>query len=173
MADLNATMFYKIKFSAEAIVSSDDLLWKIVLHVKDWQVGKCRRRKASLSTRLSDWSRLKMGNRISASDNSVYIMSEFFSSGISSAQYWACRIVENLPPKSGYANRQWITEIGYEQDKPGSALLSCVVSYSDRAGFIGPYMDIPDPSIPRLIRNIAADSSIHTFCGLDELTPIP
>lgn len=173
MARLNATMFYKIKFSIEAAASSDDLLWKIVMHLKDWQTRKCRRRNAGLSARVKDWSHLKIGNRLFADDNSLYIMSEFFSPEKSPAEYWACRIIENLPPDPGYANRQWITEIGYEQSGRGAATLSCVVSYSDRAGFIGPYMDVPDPTIPKLISNIVGDSAIHSFCGSDELTNIP
>ena len=37
MLDLNATMFYKVKFNIEALDPDKDLLWEIVMHVKEWQ----------------------------------------------------------------------------------------------------------------------------------------
>lgn len=168
-----ATMFYKVKFSISAVLPTNDLLWKIVMHIKDWQTRKCRKRQAVLSTNLQDWTCLKWGGRLSAEDGSICLMSEFFATADSDSKYWACRVTEKLPPDPGYANRQWITEIGYEQESPDSATLSCVVSYSDRAGFIGPYMDTPMPNMPNLIRNIVKDPDINCFYGPDELLQEP
>ncbi len=170
MAELNATMFYKVKFSISAAKPDSDLLWKIIMHIKDWQIKKCAKRHLSLSGDLKDWSHLKRGGQIFSVDNSIFLKSDYFNSEETGSQFWACQIIENLQPKAGYANREWITEIGYEQEEKNLAILSCVVSYSDRAGFIGPYMDSPIPSIPNLIRNIIADKELHVFCGPDTLT---
>lgn len=170
MPNLNATMFYKVKFSVSAENTETDLLWKVIMHIKDWQVRKCDKRHLLLTKELQDWTRLKYGGQIFSVDNSIFIKSEYFCPDEDGSQFWACRVIENLQPKPGYANREWVTEIGYEQKDGGSATFSCVVSYSDRAGFIGPYMDAPEPSIPNLIRNIIADKDIHVFCGSDVLT---
>lgn len=48
MAELNATMFYKVKFSISAAKPDSDLLWKIIMHIKDWQIKKCAKRHLSL-----------------------------------------------------------------------------------------------------------------------------
>lgn len=170
MPNLNATMFYKVKFSISVADPKADSLWKIVMHIKDWQVRKCAKRHLRLTRDLKDWSRLKRGGQIFSADNSIFIKSEYFCPEGNGSQFWACQVVENLQPKPGHANREWITEIGYEQEEGAPAVFSCVVSYSDRAGFIGPYMDVPEPSIPNLIRNIIADKDVRVFCGPDILT---
>lgn len=169
MPGLNSTMFYKVKFSIAVKDSGLDILWKIVLHIRDWQTKKCAKRKLMLTKDPKDWTRLKNGNQLFSEDNSVFIKSEYFSQGEGGVQFWACQVIENLPPLPGYANREWVTEIGYEQTEENSAVFSCVVFYSDRAGFIGPYMDAPNPSIPNLIRNIIKDGSFQVSCGSDVL----
>ncbi|MCM1100702.1 MAG: hypothetical protein NC079_03395 [Clostridium sp.] len=168
-----ATMFYKVKFSIAPVKPEDDLLWKIVMHIKNWQTRKCRKRHVTLPSDPQEWTHLKWGGKLNAEDNSVWFESVFFAPEDSDAQYWACRVQENFRHEPRYANQQWITELGYEQDHANHAVLSCVVSYSDRAGFIGPYMDVPTPSIPNLILNIVDDQSIHSFCGPDELLRVP
>ena len=172
MPDLNATMFYKVKFSISAVDPDEDLLWKIVQHIKRWQTRKCRKRGTALVDKPQAWGRLKRGGRIAASDGTVRFRSEQFCPG-GSARYWACRIEENILEDKKLAGRKWITEIGYEQEQAGTAVFSCVVSYSDRAGFIGPYQSEPAPSIPNLILNIIDDRTLHTFCGPDELKREP
>lgn len=170
MPGLNSTMFYKVKFSISGKDAETDILWKIIMHIKSWQSKKCAKRHLIITKTLQDWSQLKWGGQISSIDNSVYIKSEYFNCRENESQYWACQVIENLQPQPGCANREWVTEIGYEQESRDVAVFSCVVSYSDRAGFIGPYMDTPEPSIPNLIRNIIADKEIRAFCGSDTLT---
>lgn len=170
MPELSSTMFYKVKFSIAVEDAKIDVLWKIVLHIRDWQINKCAKRHLALTKNLRDWTRLKFGAQLFSKDNSVFIKSEYFSPEDGGGQFWACQVIENLPPQPGCANREWVTEIGYEQAKGCPATFSCVVFYSDRAGFIGPYMDAPEPSIPNLIRNIIADKDIQVFCGSDVLT---
>lgn len=175
MSNLSARMFFKVKFSVSTVKPGEDLLWKIVLHIRDWQVEKCKRRGSSLTFNPQDWTNFKHGGRIAALDNSVVFSATYFSPDTSS-QYWACRIVENLPQAgelSAFATRRWITEIGYEQREPNSALFSCVVSYSDRAGFIGPYQNEPNASVPNLILNIIDDCSLSVFYGIDHLNRDP
>lgn len=176
MPDLNATMFFKTKFSVSAVNPGEDLLWKTILHLREWQVRKCRRRGLSLPRDYPEWTKLKRGGKMTVSDSSITFFSEYFCPDDNTKQCWACRIIENIP-RSGdlihLANRRWITEIGYEQIEADTALLSFVVSYSDRAGFIGPYQSEPDPSIPNIILNIIDDSSLKVFCGIDELKREP
>lgn len=175
MSNLNERMFFKVKFSVSAVDPAEDLLWKIVLHIKNWQIDKCRRRDVQLPCSPQDWTSLKQGGKIFSSDNSVVFHSSYFSP-TDGLRCWACRIVENLPRKgelSAFATRRWITEIGYEQTESNSALLSCVVSYSDRAGFIGPYQEEPSSSVPNLILDIIDDISLRLSCGMDALDRNP
>lgn len=176
MLDLNATIFYKAKFTISAVDATEDLLWKIVLHIKNWQTAKWNTKdKRILTTQNRDWTSLKNGGRIFSNDEdtSVYIESEYFLAEELFGQYWACSITEKSAPRLGYAPRQWVTEIGFEQDNQTSVTFSCVLSYSDRSGFIGMYEDMPTPSIPKLIRNILSDKTIRCYCGSDDLMSIP
>ena len=174
MFDLNARMLYKVKFSISSVVPGDDLLWTVIHHIMRWQVGKHNRNGANiLPTLLPKWSALKYGNRIFSEDSTVFIESEVFHDDDSST-YWACRITESPAPARGYAPRQWITEIGFEQHAKSEAALSCVLTYSDRAGFVGPYQEDPQPSIPNLIkRYILGDRRLRVFSGADELSDKP
>lgn len=170
MSDLNATMFYKVKFSVSTKEPGRDSLWMIIMHIRNWQTKKCSKRHLHFGGNVRDWSRLKRGGQMFSADNSVFIKSEYFLDEERNAQFWACSIIENPRPLPGYAHREWITEIGYECEEENKATFSCVVSYSDRAGFIGPYQEPPSPSIPNLIRNIITDQELCVFCGFDVLT---
>lgn len=170
MSALNSTMFYKVKFAISVDDPKTDILWKVIVHIKNWQSVKCARRRLAFAKDTKEWTRLKWGGQIFSSDNSIFIKSEYFNNDEECKEFWACSICENLQPPEGYANREWTTEIGYEQEGKNTAIFSCVVSYSDRAGFIGPYQKTPESNIPKLIRNIIEDNSIHVCCGSDVLT---
>ena len=113
MLDLNATMFYKVKFNIEALDPDKDLLWEIVMHVKEWQTSKWNRhRKAAiLDTDLTQWTKIKYGGRIAAesSDGYVRIESEHFHDETQNVEYWACKIVEHKPSEGRRAPREWVT----------------------------------------------------------------
>lgn len=174
MLDLSASMFYKIKFNIQTKKPDDDLLWKIVLHIKHWQVRKWNKDGNDvLPTYNPKWTGIKNGGRIITASNEVYIESEFFSPDEGNTQFWACRITESPIPSPYIAPRKWITEIGFEYGEENPAVFSCVVSYIDRAGFIGPYDSTPSPSVPNLIRNIISDPSLLVFSGDDELSDQP
>ena len=173
--DLSAQMFYKVKFSIAAKEPSSDLLWKIVRHVKKWQTKKWNKKgcEAILPVASSIWTSIKNGGRIITDSKIVYIESEFFSPDSGNTQLWACRIIETPPVERGVAPRTWTTEIGYEYGEGNAAVFSCVLSYEDRAGFIGPYQDVPNPSIPWLIKNIVNDPELVVTCGSDKITGNP
>ena len=173
MSNLSAIMLYKAKFSIASTEENTDLLWNIVLHIKSWQTGKWNcNGQTIIPTYMPKWSTLKTGGRIYSADNStVYIESEFCVNH--SERYWACKITEKRKPAPGCAPRQLVTEIGYEQTKQNKADFSCVVSYSDLPGFIGPCESIPSSSLPRLITNILSDSTIRCTCGFDDLSGVP
>ncbi|MEA4955627.1 MAG: hypothetical protein VB096_08990 [Pseudoflavonifractor sp.] len=176
MLDLNATMFYKAKFTISSVDSSDDLLWETVLEIRSWMIKKWNYRdKIVLSADIKKWTALKNGGRIfsEAGENDVYMESEFYNPSETDKEYWACRITERRPPQAGVAPRQWVTEVGYEQEKKGKAIFSCVITYSDAAGFIGEYEETPAPSLPKLIANLIANKKLACRIGFDDVSLNP
>ena len=172
MLDLNASMFYKSKFTIFSKDTSDDLLWDVVLEIRNWMIRKWNCQDNSvLPTNIRKWSALKTGDRIfsEAGENVVYIESEYFCPSETNKQYWACRITEKRPPHPGVAPRQWVTEVGYEQEAEGMATFSCVITYSDTAGFIGEYEEVPDPSLPKLIANLICNPKLVLQIGFDDV----
>lgn len=171
MLDLNARMLYKVKFNISPVNEGEDMLWLIVMHIRQWQTSKYNRNgNEIIPTFTPKWTALKNGNRIFSEDGTVYIESELFIDDANQV-FWACRITEKPLPAFGYAPRQWITEIGYEQQNNAEATLSCVLTYSDRAGFVGPYQEEPGASIPNIIkRYILGDGRLRVSCGPDCIT---
>ena len=174
MHDLNARMLYKVKFNIASVEPGNDLLWLVVMHIRQWQTRKYNTHEQEIiPTNLRKWSALKNGDRIFSENDSVYIESDNYVDDVGSV-FWACRIIENPLAAPGYAPRQWITEIGYEQHTKDEAMLSCVLTYSDRAGFVGPYQDEPEASIPNIIKKyILRDNRIRVYCGPDDLSSTP
>ncbi len=82
-------------------------------------------------------------------------------------------IVEKPASKSGYAPRQWTTEIGFRTISQWSAEISYVVTYSDTPGFIGPCQDIPTITVPNVIRRLLSDSTLVCRIGNNVLTSEP
>ena len=147
-----------------------DLLWQLVQHIKGWQTKKWNRNgRMLLPSGLSGWSRLKNGGRMVTGNNEVFLESAYLFDEKTNARDWACRVVENSEKKDGTSPRQWVTDIGYEEQTDGSADISCIVSYSNRAQFIGPYQPTPEPSVPNLIRRILNDRSLHCTVGADRV----
>jgi Uncharacterized protein containing TOPRIM domain, potential nuclease len=172
LKDLYATLFYKIKFSVEVKDKNEDLLWKIVCHTKNWLVKKHNRAEEILPTKNRDWSSLKAGGMIQGKEIKIisencYVEDPFHTS------FWACKIIEPTEIKNGFAPRRWITEFGFEPISPGAATFSCIISYSDRPGFLGDYEPIPRPNIPNIIKNIWNDNTLVCYNGIDSLTSTP
>ena len=172
MRDLYATLFYKIKFSIETINPETDLLWKLVLHVKSWMTGKHNKEGIVLSNKANDWTRIKTGGMLQG--KYVKIFSEYCNvEDPFPASFWACKIVESPKAEHGIAPRQWTTEIGFEPISPQKANFSCIISYSDRPGFLGECDVPPRPSIPRVVRKIWDDPELICLDGIDKPTDQP
>jgi len=173
MLDLSSIMFYKSKFTISARNTSDDLLWELVLEIRKWMISKWNYRgDFVLPDNIKKWTALKNGGRIFSEkgENVVYIDSEYFNPFETDKQYWACRITEKRLPQPGIAPRQWVTEVGYEQETKGIAAFSCVITYSDAAGFIGECEEIPDPSLPKLIANLIKSPKFICKIGFDDVS---
>lgn len=172
MQDLNATMFYKAKFNIATVGEEQDLLWKIVRHIKEWQASKWNE---IIPYDCGLWTKLKYGGRIFSTDErkSAYMESEYFQPDEPGEQYWACRIAEKRPQTCGVAPRQWVTEIGFEQKPEETAMLSIVTTYSDQPKFIGPCEGTPAATLPCIVRNILNDRSLECTVGMDTPTATP
>lgn len=176
MLDLNSTMFYKSKFTISATDTSSDLLWNIVCEIRNWMTKKWNYKgDIVLPSDIKKWTGLKNGSRIFSEpgENVVYIESEHFCLPETDKQYWACRITEKRPPRAGVAPREWVTEIGYEQELKGTAIFSCVITYSDAAGFIGECEDVPAPSLPKLVANLISNPKVVCKFGIDDVSLQP
>lgn len=176
MIDLNSTTFYKVRFIISRQDPTQDLLWRLVCHIKNWQTNKWNKQEKLLSDNTKDWRDLqKRSTLISIDNKTVKIVSDFcyVDAPANNNTYWACQIIET--PFSGYefAPRRWVTEVGYEPIDENKAYFSCVISYSDRPGFIGACEPMPSPNIPRLIKRIIGDTSIKCYCGIDEISIAP
>lgn len=156
MWDLNATMFYKAKFTLSSQDPSADLLWALVLEVRRWLCAKHNRNGRRIVTNeTGKWTQFKRGGKLfdEEHENRIFAKSQYYASKEdSSCISWACKIVEKPVALNNRAPREWVTEIGYESTEPGTAEISYVVTYSDAAGFIGELDDIPGISLPNVIR---------------------
>lgn len=172
MQDLHATIFYKVKFHIQGD-EQKDLLWKLMWHLKSWLGAKWGKRVDDIG-KIETWSKIKFGTNVtfssSESSETVHILSEYFYDAETERISWACRITENPAQAYRCAPREWITEFGFEQSKPGLALVSCVLSYRDRAGYIGLCEEAPSPSVPRVIRYLLSDEELYCHYGSDKIT---
>ena len=77
MKDLNATMFYKAKFSVKAIDPTEDLLWDLVYEIRCWLLGKWNKdsHKIIKSSSPSDYNghygQLKKGDIIEGEGRNI------------------------------------------------------------------------------------------------------
>ena len=170
MHDLNATMFYKAKFHISTNGAENfDLLWKLVLDIRYWICGKLNRYGHTIvEPDVKKWTYFKTGSKLYdlEENNAFYAESSYHEDQDDSQKVsWACMIVEKPTPPPGRAPRSWTTEIGYQSTKPGSCELSYVVTYSDTPGFIGPCIDVPSLSVPKVIRNLLTDPTLHCTIG--------
>lgn len=152
MKDLNNTLFYKVKFNI-ASENDADLLWVVLLKIREWISKKLKRNRIVYDFNDQVLTDIKSGKSLEIEDASMKIRSvaHFSDHGIS---HWACEILECVDLKNGTASRNWKTEIGFESVGLSEGVFSLILSYGDRAGFIGPLQDPPSDSIPNIIRII-------------------
>lgn len=174
MVELSERMFYKVKFNIELIDKQDDLLWKIVLHIKKRYTKKWNSAEfQQLPTDNRKWTKFKNGCRIWSLDgqNTVYLESNYYNDG--EKLCWACIIVERNPVRPGYAAQTWTTQIGLEQDKGCPAQFTCVLTYNNSVDFIGPCLPQPDWSVPKIVKNILLDSTLRCTSGNEQINMHP
>ena len=175
MIDLNSTMFYKVKFTISPKNPGTDLLWTVIKNIKNWQNNKWNKEKTLLSEDIKDWSGLKRGGKILSTDKkTVNVVSEVcYAETPVNGMFWACKITETPLSRNGYAPRRWVTEVGYEPIDETKAYFSCVLSYSDMAGFIGECEPMPEPNIPGLVKRIVNDKRLVCTSGFDKISISP
>lgn len=179
MQDLNATMFYKAKFSIKTAGDEpDDLLWHLILHIRSWITYKWNRKgkPTVIEYNKPSWTHFKRGSKFYDLGHLNRIYAESVCHQINddtSMVSWACKIVEKPEPENGCAPREWITEIGYRATSSSSAEISYVVTYSDLAGYIGFCLPAPSPSVPRVIRSIIEDDALECSIGSNPVSLNP
>ncbi|OUO58383.1 hypothetical protein B5F74_10395 [Collinsella sp. An271] len=165
VVDLNRTMFFRTKFDVRD-VNGGDVLWKVVLQVREWVRRKALRSGYSIPLDPRVWTSIKNSGKLQAEGADVSLDSCFHKDGDNCS--WACRLVENVDLRDGTAPRQWVTEVGFEGWGLSEGSLSIVLSYGDRPGFIGPLQDEPEDSVPNLVKNLLSDHSIRSsISGID------
>lgn len=173
MVELNNSIFYKVKFNITSTQGEDDLIWSVIYHIKTWLLRKYNKKTSVLPTQNATWSRLKKGGTLSSFDKrTIFIEAEAFEESVDMV-FWAARISEKQQPKAGFAQREWITEVGIKPIEKGCVEFSCVISYLDRPGFIGICEDEPFPNIPNLIKYILQDSNLICSLGGDKISILP
>lgn len=66
---------------------------------------------------------------------------------------------------TGYADRACVTEVGFESDSPESGIISIVLSYGDRPGYLGPLQPDPKPTAPGLINTLNNWTNLTRTCS--------
>ena len=179
MQDLNATIFFKAKFHiCTEGDEKEDLLWKLVLGIRFWITRKLNRPGCPpvIESSMRKWTAFKNGSKFYDLEllNRVYAESAFHRAEEDPAKIsWACKIVEKPEVESGYAPREWITEIGYQADTCTSAEISYVVTFSDQPGFIGFCQPVPQASIPKVIKALLRDPKMKCSIGPNQLSYDP
>lgn len=167
LQDLARTMFYKAGFDVEA-EQGQDVLWQIVLDLREWVIGKAKRSHTNFPGGIRTWSEIKGGTVAKSSDNGVTLVSCLH---VDDGVYtWACVLTENQSGPTGTAPRVWMTEIGFKGASLEKGRFSIVLSYGDRPGFIGKLQDDPLPSLPSIIRIMLGDKKLSCSEGGVELS---
>lgn len=165
MHDLNATMFYKAKFTLLCNDDNIDLLWNLICEIKAWLMSKHNRNgRTIVNPKIHKWTRFKKGGKLfdEEGNNHFFAVSQYREdAGNPKVISWACKIEETPEIESGFAPREWVTEIGYQSVMPGTAEISYVITYSDYAGFIGELNPAPGISLPNVIRKLL-NSPLYT-----------
>ena len=160
MVDLNSTLFFKGKFQIEGKKPDDDLLSLLVQKIKKWMIPKWNRNHEPISCDVAIWEAWKCGGQMTSKIGFVHFMSVYHRRD-DNMQFWSCKIIESWPSQNGYAPREWTTEIGFEQQDQDVAIISIVIYYSDRPGFIGPCESTPEGSIPKIIKMFVKDPAVN------------
>ena len=177
MEDLNATMYYKAKFTMVGQEPSVDLLWQLMLELRSWLTNKYNEGgRIIVSPEMHRWTNFKLGGKLFDEEHSNLFFAKSLyhvRKGASTRISWACQIRENPAAKEGVAPRKWITEIGYQSEAPGIAEISYVVTYSDMAGFIGEIEAPPSAALPSVVYQLINNPAYLCSVGSTQLQTEP
>ena len=114
---------------------------------------------------LGQWGRLKAGIKADLGDPDGTVR---FESALYAPEngrlLWSCRVTETIRV-TGYADRTWVTEVGFESDSLENGTVSIVLSYGDRPGYLGPLQPDPKPTVPGLINTLNNWASLSCTCS--------
>lgn len=166
-----SNIFYKAKFTVESREESEDILWILVVEIKRWLTNKWNKNGHQFVEESNKyWSHFKNGGKLYDREHENRVYAESYRYKNDEVFSWACRIVENPEMGEDYAQREWVTEIGFQQYRRGRAEISYVVTYSDMPGYIGFCAAVPNISLPRVIRMLLNHKKLKCYIGSDEIT---
>lgn len=126
MVNIIMTYFYKTRFVASVEDDSLACLWNgLVEQVQVWVKKKYNK------TIVTNREKFIKGDAFGDS-NWLFIETVSHANGMEEwDRYWACRIMEPIQKRYGFASRRWITEIGYQPISQTEADISYSVQYED------------------------------------------
>ncbi|MBQ6586084.1 MAG: hypothetical protein IJH83_04680 [Coriobacteriales bacterium] len=174
MNDLNGQLFYRTRFDIADQREGNDLLWVVVLKIREWMCDKWAALGIEIEKDFRVWTRFKLGSSFTSTDDartvsfesSAYPSGHLLAEGEDPApiETWACVITEVMEAPER-APRIWTSEIGYEQHAIDRGTLTVIISYQDRPGFMGLVQDEPAASVPRLVRRTLGDRNLVCSVG--------
>ena len=158
LTDLTRTMFFKAGFDIETVSPEDDALWCLISSLRAWVTQKARRDGYSFPSDTKTWTQVKQGTSVRSENADVELTSCLHIEPGSFT--WSAKFSETAQPDRSRAPRQWDTEVGFVGESFAKGRVSIVLSYGDRAGFIGPLQDEPAITTPALVRTILENNRL-------------
>ena len=169
MLDLSARVFYKAHFEIEAKYNDVSTFDEIIYGLYNWLHYKYGHPIAAWN-----WQQFRRFGEFQIDDGRVEATSTSFWNY--DLLNWACKIEEyqiqdsdNDEGQMAEAPRIWTTEVGFEQVSQEKAVLSYVLYYRDKAGFIGRIAPLPNPSVPGFVKSLLYNKKIRCLIGNDTL----
>lgn len=169
MRDLNKTLFFRTQFELHDERPDSDILWQVVLKIRKWMGDKWEKRGVDIPMDMGVWSNFKFGGHLTSTDeeetvsfkSTLYVPAAYETDGPYDFREatnfeWACTITEIFEVE-GCAPRDWISEISYVQSEQSTGTLAVIISYADRAGYLGPIQNAPYFSVPKIVRWFLGD----------------
>lgn len=174
MEHIGYKVFYKAQFELHTTteIADVDMLWELICCVRFWLTKKYRRLEDPLPEDLPIWTGWKNGTKIYSRSRRVILDSCSYQSD-DAHLYWAGKIIEQPSSVIGFAPREWLTEIGFQQEQPGVSKISLITAYLDRPGFIGPCQPEPSYNTPGIIHHLRHCKGIRCMVSGRELTDQP
>lgn len=170
MLDLAARVHYKAHFDIVKKYPDVSLFEEVIYSIYNWLHWKYKEKITSWN-----WQQFRRYGEFQTEDYIVYAK----TTSITDEQgffNWACKIEEYEPSQPDEedqavlkAPRIWTTEIGFQQAAIDRAIISYVVYYTDKAGFIGIIEKSPTPTLPGFVKSLLFSKKMDCFNGSDKL----